>query len=555
MSGVTPAKWQATVFGTPLDANNRPQQQQPQHTPAANAGPSAPAGKSKDALVGPHWANEHSTFVFARDGSVWEWFNRPGRDWAKVINFGDEVAEVGGENIGKFTLSASKDKITRQSKWGTAEYQRQVVSPSPNIAGVVWSLEKNENSKITFHADGKFSREGPWEEKGTWINLGGGFYGVYHTNGDKRMYKINSDFTQLEHRWSHIDSEIFKRTTPLPPDATAAPVSIKHIFSNTKWRFGNADAYAIAFYPDGTYAQKIGTKISRGKWLVTNPTTIRTLSGNATFTIAADRQTIIQSANGKSYTWNNAGLPKVVTQPRPKQKTPPQRVAHQTQTPAEEFRILRTTEEQMIAKEMVNINYRDKGSLELLEKRVGISNIGLQEKIVEALRAVKESRDFGADAPDKSRKFSQHEKDFWGIKQNRDKRIQEMRRNIANRLKSSYQAIFRRAAAARDFKTAKEIQEMLKAGSFISVVEMPANSFDLFAGTWRADKGNATLTINSSGFAEVSWGQGRQLRRKGTRNIINPSGWELRLSANGETLIGVANQNLHPGVVWKKQVR
>jgi hypothetical protein len=285
---------------------------------------------------------------------------------------------------------------------------------------------------------------------------------------------------------------------------------------------------------------------------VTNPTTIRTLSGNATFTIAADRQTIIQSANGKSYTWNNAGLPKAITPPRPRQVTPSATssssrtsytpVASQTRSPAEEFRNLRRTEEQMIAKEMININNRDKSSLELLEKRVGISNIRLQEKIVGALQAVKESRDFGADEPDKNRKLSAHEKDFWGIKQNRDKRIREMRKNIANRLKSTYQAIFRRAATAKDFGTAREIEEMLKQRASSDSQGTSADSFGPFEGTW--GHGGESFSIDVEGQIQ---GRGKG-RREGTRDI-NFGDWKLRLSKKGDALVEVT---ITPGKVWKR---
>jgi hypothetical protein len=510
-------------------------------------------------VVGPHWVHPIETIIFAKDGSAWGWWKNPGRDFGKVRNFGDEIVDVEGD-LGQFILSDTKNKITRQTPNYSREFQRQVVPPSRNIAGVVWVLDDNKSRNVIFHADGKFTHNGPWPGKGTWLNLGGGFYGVNITEGNKiiSLYKLNSNFTQLEHRWSGNGTENWTRTTSLPPEITAvsptksnvsnaAPVVIKHTLANTKWRFGNTDAYVIAFSADGSYTQKTGAKTSSGKWLVTDPTAIRTSTGNATFALSPDRRTITQTANGKSYTWNYAGALKPAATTQSVQAAPntaspaASSVALQTRTPAEEFVILRESEEKVIAEEMRNINRRDKGSLESLEKRVGISNIKLQEKITNALRAVKNSESFEADEPRKNHKLSPHENDFLRIKQDRDKKTEEARRNVTNRLKSSYQSVLRRATAAKDFETAKSIEEHLAS----------AGPFGPFVGTWQ-EHGGSLIKIDSKGQANVSWKGGKEpSRRVGERNIAL-GGWKLRLSNDGKALIEV---NVNPGKRWRKQDR
>jgi hypothetical protein len=123
-----------------------------------------------------------------------------------------------------------------------------------------------------------------------------------------------------------------------------------------------------------------------------------------------------------------------------------------TRSPAEEFWALKAQEEKLIAKEMAGTNRRDQSSLETLQKRVGISDTNLQERIESAISAVKNSDRFYAGTfPGK---LSSYQSEFIRIEAARNKRIEELEYQTTSRLKSSYQTVQRRALAAKDFETA-----------------------------------------------------------------------------------------------------
>jgi hypothetical protein len=369
---------------------------------------------------------------------------------------------------------------------------------------VVWVSEENRNWKITFHANGKFSREGlPLEGKGTWMNLGGGFYGVYITDGHKEisMFKINSNLTKLEHRWGircHLSN--WERTTSLPPETTtvppikpnvsrtpptsaSAPVSGKHILSNTKWRFGNADTYMIAFYPDGSYAQKTGTNISRGKWLVTDSATIRSASGNITFTISADRLTITQSTNGKSYVWNYAGFPKSPATAQTEQVTPKGEVSAsstkkqvtypEVKMPVEEaFVELNIIFERTYNNALAERNKKDVAALEDFIKRVILSDSNIAKSAKEAIEVVRDNEAFFAIPPHSKRNQTSYERELWKMKTARDNAIEEVARIVGGNFTERYRALLRRAASTGEVSLATNIKRKLK---YIKLPQSPWN--------------------------------------------------------------------------------
>ncbi|MDR3228378.1 MAG: hypothetical protein LBT53_03040 [Puniceicoccales bacterium] len=570
-----------TVFGKRTGGNNTPQQQPPQqpqqNTSNANSGGSASTASSKDVLVGPHWVHPLGTFIFAKDGSVWEWYGHAGRHWERVRNFGDEVVDV-GEPIGQFILSTSKDKITRQAPGNNREYHRKIVSPSRNIAGVVWVRESQENWKITFHANGEFSRQGSWGGRGPWINLGGGFYGVCATEGEGvrtiSMYKLNSDFTQLERRWSENGTGNWTRTTSLPPEipvvspknasvsSAAAPVAVKHILSNTKWRFGNADTYMVAFYSDGTYTQKMGVNISTGKWLVTDTATIRFASGNITFTIAPDRQTITQSLNGKSYVWNYAGQPKATATTQSGQVVPPSRIATTSTTSTTRTQVTYPEEKMPVEGAFVELNIlfneaynnalaeRNKKDVEELEsfiKKAALKNTQIAQFAQKAIDTVNDNEAFFAVPPVPKRKRLDYEDELWTMKISRDRAIEDVARTIGWKFTGRYEALLKRAASAIKIELVVNIKRKLK---YIKLPRSPwnhghwvgLNNHEIKNGrsfVWRKGDGDTDTCVDQKGihkgasrWHKIERGENIGIRWIDGDFILSPDGKRMQAGDN-----------------------
>jgi hypothetical protein len=416
------------------------------------------------------------------------------------------------------------------------------------------------------------------------MNLGGGFYGAYVTEGRKEtsMFKLNSSFTELEHRWSGSGSDKWTRTTSLPPEittvspknanvsTTAAPVAIKHTLANTKWRFGNTDAYMIAFSTDGTYTQKMGAKTSGGKWLVSSPTTIRTLSGSITFALSPDRRTITQTANGKSYTWNYAGAlkPSATTQTAQAAPTSGMSTLSTTSTMSTRRTPASNPEEKMpVEGAFVELNIlfneaynnalaeRNKKDVEALEsfiKKAALKNVQIAQFAKEAIDAVNDNEAFFAVPPVPKRKRLDYENELWVMKTSRDRAIEDVASTIGRKFTGRYEALLKRAASSGKIELVVNIKRKLK---YIKLPRSPwnhghwvgLNNHDIKNGKsffWRKGDGDTDTCVRLGGinkgaerWHKIERGEDIGIRWFGGDFILSPDG--KRMQAGGRYCIRI----------------
>jgi hypothetical protein len=180
---------------------------------------------------------------------------------------------------------------------------------------------------------------------------------------------------------------------------------------------------------------------------------------------------------------------------------------------------------------------QDTNNLELLQKRVGASDIDLLKKIQEALSAVASGASFEVDGLAEKKKPTIHERSLVTLKIARDQNIVAAQRNASLRSKSAYEALLKRAIAANEFELAKEIQAQMLA---FTAASSPVGTW-----LWAPGQGNRVVikgdgTIwhedgNRQGkWKQIATGEFTMSISKGNVNEWRGSTW--RISADGKIL-------------------
>jgi hypothetical protein len=464
------------------------------------------------AAPGVSWHRGTSTFTFSPDGVFVEtWPDGRGSGTWKLQDKNSILTEHPDNAYLRivFTLSADGTSIKRNNE--NENYQKFVsASTSPKtlsraeivgliaIPGVRWRSPIS-NSTFTFSHDGTFVET--WDggrPSGTWKLYEKNSISVQTNDWGSPNILILSLGANSMRRYFHGISSVYQKFVNgvLQPDITPTALS--------------TPAAAPAPLP----APQVGHAHTQG-WSATQPPATATTLPS-------------QSPAGAKLSPPPAA-PASVSAPAPK-----------TLSPVEEFDILKKTEEALFAKEMAIVNRRDKSSLETLQKRIGISDVKLYQQIEAAISAVNNGESFYAEAPSQKRRLSSHAIEFWRIKQERDKRIAETIKNVANRFKSSYQATQRRALAAKDFETAKQAE--------IAAAAAVTGKYSI-VGRWREMQGQRKIVlIKSNG---TVWHE--DVNKGGSWHEISPrifsigkdndwgayahwAGRKWRLSADGKTL-------------------